>query len=253
MHRPAAQLFFWTIICLTFAQSTVAQAQLVSNRTVNRLPESAVHGVSRAEQINLNIVPLFGGRAKSLTQKALDEQFLKDCDVSFKDRSEACQFFCERGWEYLAEGELDTAMYRFNLAYLLNCHCSDTFWGMGVICFQREQLKDAVKLLNMGLEEDPKNAALLADLATLHVNLYKKNKSESDLNRALELLNTSIEKDSNNATTYLRFALAEFERAGYTKAWEYVHKCRTIDMDSLDLEFLKNLQAKMPDPEGVFR
>jgi tetratricopeptide (TPR) repeat protein len=124
---------------------------------------------------------------------------------------------------------------------------------MGVICFQREQVKDAIKLLNMGLEEDPKNAALLADLATLHVNIYKKNKTEVDLNRALELLNSSVQKDSNNATTYLRFALAEYERGGYAKSWEYLHKCRNLDMDSLDLEFLKSLQAKMPDPEGVFR
>ncbi len=253
MYRVKTKYFWVVMLCGLVINLVNAQAQLVSNKQITKTIPEFPESITRAEIININIIPLFGNRAKSLTQKAADESFLKNCDESFKDRSEACRFFCERGWEYLAEGELDTAMYRFNLAYMLNCHCSDTFWGMGVVCFQQNKVGEAIKLLNMGLDEDPKNAALLADLATLHINLYKQNKSEGDLKRALQLLNNSAEKDPANATTQLRFALAEFERGDFEKSWVHVHKCRTLDMDSLDLEFLKNLQAKMPDPMGVFR
>jgi hypothetical protein len=59
------------------------------------------------------VVPLFGEESKSSEQIDEEIKFLSDCDKSFSSRTEASSFFSARAWEYLQEGSLDTACYRW--------------------------------------------------------------------------------------------------------------------------------------------
>lgn len=252
MLRIEVKYFSAFLFTLSYSVVSLGQNQLVSSRQLSRVAEQT-QVLQKAELAQVNTLPLFGERAKNLTQKAADEVFLKSCEGSFKNRKEACQFFCERGWEYLAEGQLDTAMYRFNLAYLLHPKCSDAYWGMGVVCFQQGKMEEATRVLGKGLEQEPNNAGLMADLATLNLTQYKENKDSAHLIKALGLLTKSVGIDATNATAFLRLALAEYYREDYEKSWEYLHRCRMLDVAALDTEFLKDLLAKQPDPVGMFK
>ena len=70
--------------------------------------------------VNIKLLPLFGEYEKTDLQKKEDDEFLKMCDANFQNRSKASEFFATRAWEYLQEGQADTAVHRFNLAFLLD-------------------------------------------------------------------------------------------------------------------------------------
>jgi tetratricopeptide (TPR) repeat protein len=249
-------LLLFTVSLALVSLGTNAQVHFVSNKQlVSKAAETETleSPVIKAETQAIYILPLFGERPKTLTQQAADAVFLKSCDLSFGNRDEACKFFCERGWEYLAEGELDTAMYRFNLASLLQSGCSDVFWGMGVISFQRQKYTEATRLLHKGLDTDPNNAALMADLGTIYIHLHKENRNPNDILQAVMLLNKSISLDAKNPTAYLRLSLAEFQQENYDKAWEYVHLCRQLDETALDTSYIQELLVLKPDPQHIFK
>ncbi|MFN8353020.1 MAG: tetratricopeptide repeat protein [Spirosomataceae bacterium] len=259
MKTIESKRFVLLSISLTLAVAVVngviAQAnQFVSSKQVVRdTAEPADKNSYRPGISNLHIVPLFGELPRSTFQKKEDERFFQNCDKLFPNRQEASAFFAERAWDYLKEGELDTAVYRFNLAYLLNPNSAEAYWGLGVISFHRNDLPEAIRLLGKGLVVEPKNAPLMVDLATLHLNYFKQKNDTLDITKAEHLLNQSIAIEPNNANAYLKLSIAEFYQQHYDEAWADLHKCRQLDLSSLDLTFLAELKSKKEDPQGVFK
>ncbi|WP_338874282.1 tetratricopeptide repeat protein [Spirosoma sp. SC4-14] len=202
---------------------------------------------------SLNILPLFGERAKTAEQIDLEIHFLNDCDRNFASRSEASDFFAARGWDYITNGQLDTAAYRFNLAWLLNNKNSDAYWGLGVVCYQKENLPDAIRMLKRGLAVADTNTILMTDLATVQIKHYQNKADTTDLIEAEQILQKSLSISPDNAVAYQKLSLVNFLKADYDKAWEYFHQARTLDMSVLDLHYLNDLLVKRPDPKGVFK
>ena len=202
---------------------------------------------------DVKYIPLFGSK------KIVDEQILKSkdfftqCEQNFKNRAEASKFFAERGWEYLSEGLLDTATYRFNLSFLLDPDNVEAYWGLGSVSYQKKNYEESAKLLRKGLVLAPDNPTLMIDVATVQLACFKDQKKCNDIDDALLLLDKSLKIDSTNANGWLKYAIAEFQLEHYEKAWEYFHKCRTLDITFLDMNFLQELLAKKEDPMGVFK
>jgi tetratricopeptide (TPR) repeat protein len=229
----------------------VAQAQtmqFMSTRTDSNAKTS--NKVTAIKDIHL--LPLFGETNKSLEQIEKEISFLSDCDRDFENRTEASHFFASRGWEYLQENELDTACYRFNLAWLLDNKNADCYWGLGVVCYQKGYLTDAERLLRKGIDIDSTNVGLLVDLATVDMLSFKENKDNWELLEAGQLLDKAFKLDSTNANLYLKKSLIEYHKGNYDLSWANVHKLRAIDEALLDLDFIKDLLDCKPDPKGLF-
>jgi tetratricopeptide (TPR) repeat protein len=203
--------------------------------------------------VNPMIMPLFGEKAKTTEHIAWEVRFLNECDQSFANRPEASQFFSTRAWEYLTEGQLDTATYRFNLAWLLNDKNSDTYWGLGVISYQQNKLPEAIRLLKKGLEVADSNAVMMTDLATVELKQYKENKDNELLEDAITVLNKALQYDLTNANTFMRLSWAKFAKGDYDAAWENLHKGRSLELSSVDLVYLQELLDKAPDPKKFFK
>lgn len=201
---------------------------------------------------NPHLLPLFGETTKSSEQIEFEIQFLNDCDQNFPSRKEASAFFAERGWDYLREGDLDTACYRFNLAYLLDNQNADTYWGLGVVCFQQGQFTDAERMLRKGIDIDSTNVGLLVDLATVDLIHYKQTQEKWELIEAEQILARAERLDSNYANTYLKKSVLEFHKGNYNTAWEYFHRTYALDAELLDYEFMKELSSHQCDPKGIF-
>ncbi|MFT4032357.1 MAG: hypothetical protein QM669_08045 [Siphonobacter sp.] len=246
-------LFIWTIgLFSPFAQAQ--SSRFVSQtHSVPKTQETPQVSAGAGETLQLRCLPLWGEFPKTASQKREDENFLKVCDENFGNRQEASQFFAERGWEYIAEGELDTACYRFNLAELLNSNNSEAYWGLGVICHQRGQTPEAIRMLSKGVEIDTANSMLIDDLATLYIHQYKTSQQPADLDQAFTLLDQSLRVDSTNATTFLKLSVAEFQRENYEKAWKHLHHCRELDFQVLDIDYIEELKTKAADPLGFFK
>ncbi|PWJ60048.1 hypothetical protein CLV98_101224 [Dyadobacter jejuensis] len=199
------------------------------------------------------VLPLFGDASK--TSEQIDEEihFLSNCDKSFATRAEASSFFVSRAWEYLQEGSLDTACYRFNLANLLDDKNVEAYWGLGVVSYQREHWAEAKDMLSRGVNLQSNNVALLVDLSTVDLKLYEITNSQEELEEAQLLLNHAEKLDSTYALGHYNQALLHYNLDNPEKSWEYLHKGRMLDFSQLNLEFVKLLKNRMPDPAGFFK
>lgn len=198
------------------------------------------------------VLPMFGGIFKTEQQQKQDEKFLKSCDASFKSRSEASQFFMERGWEYFSEGQVDTAIYRFNLAWLLNPDNADTYWAFGLVSAASDKPKEALKLYEKAIAYEPKNSLLLSDKASAHMLVYKAEKKKKHLKNAAKTLDKALQLDAKNSFALYSLSEIKYIQKKYADAWTYLHQAREIDMSTLNYSYLHELMEKMPDPKGFF-
>lgn len=199
------------------------------------------------------VLPLFGELSKTSAQIDEEIRFLSECDKSFSSREEASSFFAARAWEYLQEGALDTACYRFNLANLLNDKNVEPFWGLGVVSYQRENWVDAKRMLSKGVNIQGDNVALLVDLSTVDLKLYAITNRQEELDEAAVVLKHAMDLDSTYALGQYNLALLYYNLDDHEKSWEHLHKGRTLDFSGLNIEFVELLKAKLPDPQGFFK
>lgn len=199
------------------------------------------------------ILPLFGEVSKTSDQIDEEIKFLSECDKSFTSRTEASSFFAARAWEYLQEGSLDTACYRFNLAHLLNDKNVEVYWGLGVVSYQRENWVDAKRMLSRGISIQGNNVPLLVDLSTVDLKLYAITSRKEELDEAAELLKHATALDSTYALGQYNLALLHYNLNELDKSWEHLHKGRVLDFTQMNLDFVELLKAKLPDPQGFFK
>lgn len=195
----------------------------------------------------------FGKKALGLKDKKDLEQFLVSCDQSFSSRKEASGYFAERAWEYLGEGRLDTATFRFNYVHALDSTNIDAYWGLGVISFQRKYHELAIGLLEKGLQLDSTQSTMRVDLATVKLNCFLNNLGCGTVQEVEDLLAKSLAQDPKNANAWMKRAQAAYYLGDVEKAWTYFHECRQLDILQLDINFSEYLLQKMPDPKGFFK
>lgn len=198
------------------------------------------------------VLPMFGGGFKTEQQQKQDEKFLKSCDASFTSRTEASKFFMERGWEYFSEGQIDTAMYRFNLAWLLNPGNGETYWAFGLISAATDKPKEALKLYEKALEYEPENSLLFSDIASAYILAYKSEKKKKHLKNASKSLDKALRLDKSNSFALYSISEVKFLEKKYSDAWTFLHQAREIDMANMNYSYLQELMGKMPDPTGFF-
>ncbi|QDK77319.1 hypothetical protein EXU85_01405 [Spirosoma sp. KCTC 42546] len=201
---------------------------------------------------SVNTLPLFGERPKTTAQIDEEIHFLNDCDRNFGTRTEASVFFAARGWDYIASGQLDTAAHRFNLSWLLNDRNADAYWGLGVVCYQKNRLPDAIRMMKKGIAVDDSNTVLMTDLATVEIKQYQEKPNEDVLSDAEGHLERAVSLNPN-ALSFQKLSLVQYLKADYPKAWEYFHQAHKLDLSVLDFGYLNELMAKQPDPKGVFK
>ncbi|TPE45849.1 tetratricopeptide repeat protein [Pontibacter mangrovi] len=204
------------------------------------------------QTLSLSVQPMFGGVQKTEAEQRKDEKFLTSCDKNFSTRQEASKFFMDRGWEYLNEGQIDTAMYRFNLAWLLNPGNKDTFWAFGLVTAARGDQPLAVDMYEKAIELDPKNSLLLSDAATSYLAWYKEKKKKKILKKAAAYLNAATAADTTNAYAFYNLSVVKFHEKKYDEAWKLLHQSRNINMSVVDYSYILELTSQMPDPQGFF-
>lgn len=218
--------------------------------------KSSDTGTVEARKLTLaerKVLPLFGELSKTTEQIDEEIKFLSDCDKMFGDRSEASRFFSTRAWEYLQEGQLDTACYRFNLANLLDKKSPDPYWGLGVICFQQDKLDDAGNMLRQGVSLAPENVSLLVDLSTVEIRIYEVREAKDQLTDAETRLLKAAALDPTYAQAQYNLSVVYYYNEDYPKAWEYLHAGRKLDFSQLNLSFVELLKEKQPDPVAFFK
>lgn len=198
------------------------------------------------------LLPLFGGLTPAAAEQLVGAKFLQSAEQSFASRAEASRFFSTKAYEYLREGQADTARYRFNLAWVLDPKNPAPYRGLGVLTANTAP-DDALGLLQQGLALAPTDAQLLTDIGGIYLIRFEQSKKTKDLKTADDYLHRALAADANNAYAWQQLAWVQFRQENYAGAWESLHKSRALDMGSLDFELVTQLKDKLPDPQGMFK
>jgi tetratricopeptide (TPR) repeat protein len=210
--------------------------------------------------VNPDTLPMFGQpkivRPDNL--KSADESFIRDSTLRYKTRQAASAAFAAQGWSSLKSQQLDTAMLRFNQAWLLNGKNYAAFWGFGAVLSARGRLLEAIEQLETArevIDEPAQRPALLCDLATLHSEYAASLPADRQLERAQRFVGAnnrfteSLENDPTFATAWREWAISLYEQERYAEAWAKVKRARDLRAEPLAPEFLKKLSAKMAEPK----
>ncbi|WP_216688812.1 tetratricopeptide repeat protein [Hymenobacter siberiensis] len=199
---------------------------------------------------NINQLPLYGGLEKSRSLKKADATFLAFCDQNFPTRKEASVYHSKKGWDFFYAKDSETAIKRFNQAWLLDSTNASAYWGFGVVEGQRQHPADALRYFQISRRHNPANRRLLIDMAQALLSRYDVTHHSPDLDTAVARLQEYLADTSDTKGTtdaYMKMAVAYFFKRDYRNAWEYVDSASTLDATAThNWEFIPELQKASP-------
>ena len=240
-----------TFLLLGLLLATPAQAQRKARQGTAANTDGSLGNPGPPRPARL--LPLFGGLTPAQATQLVGEDRLKAIAASFASQDEASAFFTTKGFDYLRENQPDTAIYRLNLAWLLNPQNAEAYRGLGIIASTQPTPDAAIGLLTKGLALAPTSTLLMSDLASTHLIRFGLTKKKKDLTIALDLLQRATTADPTNAVAWQQLGRSLYYQEKYAEAWAAVHKGQSLSVSSLDFGLISDLLAKLPDPQGTFK
>ncbi|QJP35431.1 tetratricopeptide repeat protein [Nonlabens sp. Ci31] len=111
---------------------------------------------SQESQVD-NTKPLYGEVKKNKEHKEIDKDFIQDCLNQFGSIDSSVNVQIDNAWRYFYNNDLETAMKRFNQAWLLNPEFPDSYFGFASLLEMQDKTKEANRFYKIGLEKDVKN------------------------------------------------------------------------------------------------
>lgn len=202
---------------------------------------------------NIRLLPKYGHQKKTEEQKQLDEKFINETiqQDQFKgDRTAASNHMIKLGFSYLYRGDLKTAMYRFNQAYLLDTANTDIYWGYGAVYMTLGDYEKAKKQYEEGLSFHPSNTHLLTDYGTYFMAQYyglqpidEKN-AKSNLDSAIVYMNKSYQLDNKDQNTLYKLSICYWLNDDCDNAWKYYDECKVLGGQPITEDYTNDLKKK---------
>jgi tetratricopeptide (TPR) repeat protein len=178
------------------------------------------------KEIRLN--PKYGNAIKSSGQKAADQELIKSYVSLAGSRRKGAELLTKKGFEFLYSGNLRTAMYRFNQAWLLDSTDANVYSGFASVYYYFKDYKKAISLLDQGLAINPRASALLTDKATNYLTIFDTSNSMLDLDRGVSLLKKSYSIDPDNQNTLYKLSTYYFDSNDCDLALKYYRECMKL-------------------------
>jgi tetratricopeptide (TPR) repeat protein len=203
-------------------------------------------------------LPMYGqpGIARPESLKKIDEDLIRDATFRFGNRQAASRALAEQGWASVRKGTLDTAMRRFNEAWLLNPKNYQAFWGFGAVLSEQGKLAEAIEQLETARElvDDPRQrVALLSDLGAVHSSYGARLPADRQLDRARHFViannrfTESLEMDPNYARSWREWAFSLYEQERYSEAWVKAKRAMELNSEPFPAGFLDSIKKKVPE------
>ncbi|MFN4084532.1 MAG: tetratricopeptide repeat protein [Spirosomataceae bacterium] len=247
--------FFWVSLSLLQAPAVaLGQMEILwSAKTTYSVQELSARKVPEERFHEIDYVPYFGYKPKSLERQVEDLHFISSCEKTFGNRAEASHFFSQMGWDYLSEGQRAMATQRFNLAWMLDAHNADAWWGLGVIEFQSANLPGAIQSLRKAAQLLPHHQTLQTDLATLLMEKFQADGEVNGLLEARSILEKTVQEHPEFVFGYMKLASAHLYSGDLQKAWDTFHQGHARQPNEIDLQILEKLLQHSPDPLNIFK
>jgi tetratricopeptide (TPR) repeat protein len=200
----------------------------------------------------INLLPKYGGLPKADWQKAADDKFIAGMDEDYRgDRNKASSDMAAHGWQYLAAGDPEDAMRRFNQAWLLKNDCGVALWGMAAVEADWGKLDDSLKLFSEAEKFVSGEINFSVDYARAIGMVGSQRHDDALLKDAFDRFQRVYDKAPQNTKNLQNWAMTLFAVGKYSDAWEKVKLAEaTPNKGDLDPRFLEALQARMPRPKN---
>ena len=153
----------------------------------------------------------------------------------------------ELGFKYLYRGDLKTAMYRYNQAFLLDKNNSNIYWGYGAIYMAFGEFDLSRAQYEEGLKINPKNDNILIDYGTSYLgefyNLYEgdKIKSQNKLDSAIKKLNEAYNINSLNSNASYKLSICYLYKNNCEKANHFLEISENLDNKNITESYKNEL------------
>jgi tetratricopeptide (TPR) repeat protein len=189
----------------------------------------------------MNEIPMYGGQHDPQVEE--NKEFSKDA--------------AELGWQYFYSGDHDTAIKRFNQAWMFDRNSPQAFWGFGLIMGARsmqenteENLKESINFLGKANELSKDNPKIMVDLAYSETMLgvfmksEKKEGFQNHFDKARKLYEQSENIETGYPLLYSNWSVLEFYEESYLEAKEKLDKAKRLGFEP-DPEYEKDLNEKL--------
>lgn len=193
---------------------------------------------------NIRLLPKYGNQPKTEGQKHADQELINTYVRQHLTRRKASEGLIKLGFDYLYRGDIRTAMYRFNQAWLLDSSNVDVHWGFGAVYHSLKDYKSAMEQYDEGLSLDPKNSKIITDKATIYLAGYETSHDSHKLQEAIRLLQQSYGLDSKNQNTLFKLSACYFFRNDCKKAKQYYNECMDLGGKRITQEYSTALSEK---------
>jgi tetratricopeptide (TPR) repeat protein len=197
-----------------------------------------------------SLLPKYGDAVKTEQMKAVDTKFLKGVDDEYKgDRKKASQEIAVGGWQFLGKGDFDSAMRRFNQAWLVDSANGVAMWGMGVVLANTDRGEAGLKLFAEAETLIGKDINFAVDYAKV-LGIAGAQSGKPELTReAFSRFANLFERAPQNTANLQNWAITLFYASDYAEAWRKIKLAEaTPRSDMLDPNFIAALQSKLPRP-----
>jgi tetratricopeptide (TPR) repeat protein len=205
-------------------------------------------------------VPMYGQPTIERPEvlKRADEEFIKQASEGIGGREKASVVWWMQGDKFMAEGNLDYAMRRYNQSWLLNPNSFRASWGFGRVLLEQGQLDESLKHLEKAtqlVDDQYQKVALLADTATAYSVKANRTVTENSKERAkyFALANQHYEEstklDPNYPNSWRSWARSLYFEGRFAEAWGKVKTARSLGAPEFPPQFIKALEEKMPQPK----
>jgi tetratricopeptide (TPR) repeat protein len=188
----------------------------------------------------INKLPMYGRVKKCKEQIEDDKVFLATCDKAM-GRKESSAHFVKRGWEYLYAKKPDTAMMRFNQAWLLDSLNADIYWGFADLLGMQGKFKESIPFFERSIKLNPNNVKVLQDASTSYGNIFFETKDTRFLNSTIDALKAAANLDPRNPRIYAQLTGAYSYFMQKDSARKYLKITDKIDPNAVNPQVRKLL------------
>ncbi len=181
----------------------------------------------------INLRPEYGNVKKDKDHIADDQKFIEEELKHESTRHKASEELVRLGFDYLYRHDLETAMRRFNQAWLLDPSNENAYWGFGAVYFTFGDTKEALNQYEKGLLINPSSSDILTDKATIYMTLYENTRNLDDMNKAIGLFIQSYKVDPTNQNTLFKLSAAYYYKQDCTNALKYYNECMKLGGKSI--------------------
>lgn len=150
----------------------------------------------------INILPRYGYKRKCAEQIKFDLEFLSECDARFTSRKEAARYYIGSGWELFNKKDMDTAMKRFNQAWLLDSTNAEVYSGFGNVLGMKRQFKSSIVELEKSLIIVPDNPKAWESISTSYSQEFFQTKNPVLLQKSIYALKKCVKLEPFNARAF---------------------------------------------------